>query len=950
MISCTISNVAVEVLNNSFTLTDPLEQDTTLVLTVIDHTGTANFTRGQPVEFSDSIAEIDYVGYVNTSAPIKPGLASALIEHLVTCMGTRYRLNKRTNSKNYLAQYTGDIVTDFIDSTLAAEGVTAPYATHRDSTTADFNTGILSGTAGYTDGSDGDLELLKAGSDLTIAETTTANFASGTLTNVTATGNALTPTSTTAISCSAILSGALTGAYMAVKIWSGSMTVGTLDTLNYDIWISGLPATCGVDLYFSDGSKMSTATTIPVDQNSISSAPTTDLSGFANSAWYTRNIPLLSGLNAKVINSVVIVLTGASAGTYTAYVKNAYLTSQSGNKFFAVGATTTNVNPPQSFGYVGFQLSSLLSSVVNVFIADNANRVSSSYSIDIVKLLRSSLITWIAAQSLASVSISASYDGGASYAVCTNNAALPALPPGTNVAGLSIRLKESFMASGSTDPTVFPILNSVNVTLLSAPNATKSDIVQSYITNTNWNTGTYGGDVVLSGNTITVGPTSRNWNDNLITSQTFTVLAGSPVQSASSGKYNITNPSGAGALSSLDFAGVANDFIYDIDVTVGSGTAALVYYRNPTKNTSKGYYLQLNAASGTIFLLRDPGTVVLGSITSAITGGSTYHLKIIVKGSLHTIYLGGVLYFTVTDATYPDPGYFVLGSEYVTGSATCSFDNAVISPGNTGTWQSSSVSISSLTTCGLSAIYWAETGTTNQSVANILVQTSIDGGSTFQTCTNNGPIPNLTSGTNVTGKTIIVLVTMNTISNTATPILSQLVWRVLGAYPGSSGTRSTIPLGNDTMVRANQSGAGTAFDGQPYTKVGTGTDAIASKKLTITNTTGDVHEVLGTRTGTDLDGTVEFSLDASADSGGMELRYVDVNNFYRLQITTTTISIVKKLSGVATTLATASVTLSINTAYWMRFRVVGANPATLTGRVWASGVLEPTAWQVTASG
>jgi len=80
---------------------------------------------------------------------------------------------------------------------------------------------------------------------------------------------------------------------------------------------------------------------------------------------------------------------------------------------------------------------------------------------------------------------------------------------------------------------------------------------------------------------------------------------------------------------------------------------------------------------------------------------------------------------------------------------------------------------------------------------------------------------------------------------------------------------------------------------------------------------------------------------------GIELRYVDANNLYRLSVSTTAISIIKIRGGTVTTLATASVSLSTGTYYRLRFRVADSFPTNLYGRVWADQSLEPVAWNVT---
>ncbi len=979
-ISCTISGVSVEVLNNSFTLTDPLEQDTVLTLTVIDSTGTADFTRGQPVTFTDTVPGISYVGYVNSSAPVKPGLVAALVEHFVTCMGTRYRLNKRTNSKNYLEWYSGDVVTDFIDTTLAAEGVTAPYATHRDSTAADFNTGILSGTAGYTPittpTSDGELELLKAGSDLTITENTTANFATGALTNVQATSNLLTPTTVSACKFQSTLSVPLVADSMYVKIWQGAFTVGSSDTLNYDLWISSTSPqiALAVDLTFSDGTFLHSVATI-VDQNALAALPTTDLSSYAKDAWYTRNITL-TGLTGKVINAVTIACAGTTAGTYLGYIKNCYLGSQSGSPFFSTSATTTNVNPPLAVSYGGFSVALTSVVVVQAWIPGSSYRISTGYSIDTVKLLKSSVLTWIgAAGTNAVVALYASYDGGNTYAACANNAVLPALPAGSNIAGLTLTLKEAFTNSGPVDLTQLPSLLSMIATLNSAPAATKSDIVTSYYNATTFNTGTYSslGMAADAVGVTLVAPLTRNWNDLIITGQSLFPNYTNVTESASTGAYAMTVPGTVASpipqgQSRLDFAGSLTNFTLEVDLKFNLTTAGNqlgVTYRQTywdNANNTFGYYFGLangepssqNLIFGYGSNSSSPAFTQLATASFTPSANTTYHVKIVVSGNSHQIYFNGAgsPTISVTDSTILTAGYIGLryfGATTAT-TYTYTFDNFALDTtiATSGTWISPAVSLSSLGTCGPSAIAWTESNTAGDAAA--IVQTSIDGGGTYQLCVNGGSITSLTAGSNVSGVSLLTKITLTTTPGGELPEVARLVWRVLGVYSGSTGTRSTIPLGNDTFVRANQSGAGTALDGQGYVKVGTGTDAIVSDALTISSTTGDVHEILGNRTGTDLDGTLEFSLDASSDNAGMELRYVDTNNFYRIQITTTTLSIVKKLSGVATTLATTSITLSVNTPYWTRFRVVGANPATLTGRVWASGVLEPTTWQATALG
>jgi len=124
---------------------------------------------------------------------------------------------------------------------------------------------------------------------------------------------------------------------------------------------------------------------------------------------------------------------------------------------------------------------------------------------------------------------------------------------------------------------------------------------------------------------------------------------------------------------------------------------------------------------------------------------------------------------------------------------------------------------------------------------------------------------------------------------------------------------------------------------------------VSAYEATIANTIGDVHEVLGSATGSDLEGTVRIALSAATIAGGIELRYTDSNHYYRLAITTTAINISKNTGAGTLTLATAAIALSTGVFYRLRFRVTGTVPTSLYGRLWQDGTPEPSTWNVIAS-
>lgn len=68
---------------------------------------------------------------------------------------------------------------------------------------------------------------------------------------------------------------------------------------------------------------------------------------------------------------------------------------------------------------------------------------------------------------------------------------------------------------------------------------------------------------------------------------------------------------------------------------------------------------------------------------------------------------------------------------------------------------------------------------------SIVVETSLDGGATWQLCTNGGPIPGITPGTDVTGKTLLIRQTLTTTDPSVAPTLNGLTV-TLGQFVAAS--------------------------------------------------------------------------------------------------------------------------------------------------------------------
>ncbi len=153
----------------------------------------------------------------------------------------------------------------------------------------------------------------------------------------------------------------------------------------------------------------------------------------------------------------------------------------------------------------------------------------------------------------------------------------------------------------------------------------------------------------------------------------------------------------------------------------------------------------------------------------------------------------------------------------------------------------------------------------------------------------------------------------------------------------------------DSFVRANQSGWGTASDGETWVKIAgaSPTLAIASNTGTWTGVTGSATYALGTNTFTDVEVSVRLKITNAGDSVGIFARSDGTAaNFYRAFAQNTTLTLSKTVAGVTTSLNTTAITFNTATLYWMKLRVIGTG---VYAKFWADGSGEPTTWTLSSS-
>jgi hypothetical protein len=141
---------------------------------------------------------------------------------------------------------------------------------------------------------------------------------------------------------------------------------------------------------------------------------------------------------------------------------------------------------------------------------------------------------------------------------------------------------------------------------------------------------------------------------------------------------------------------------------------------------------------------------------------------------------------------------------------------------------------------------------------------------------------------------------------------------------------------------------GKASDGQTWGGDANtfGAFSISGNAGVVTNASTSYSAVLGPAA---TNAEVLFSGSISnftSNNFGAVTRWTDGNNWYKVYIDGSHLIIQKKVSGVATTLATVSFAATAGTSYTMRFNVTGT---TLSAKVWATGSTEPTSWMATAT-
>lgn len=152
-------------------------------------------------------------------------------------------------------------------------------------------------------------------------------------------------------------------------------------------------------------------------------------------------------------------------------------------------------------------------------------------------------------------------------------------------------------------------------------------------------------------------------------------------------------------------------------------------------------------------------------------------------------------------------------------------------------------------------------------------------------------------------------------------------------------------LSTDTCVRANQSGLGTASDGETYTINGGISTSISSNEAVVTGSSGFTSALLGTKTTADIDFTVRVKqINNNFDGVGPTWRSDATGaNCYFVALYSGNILFAKLVSGGFTQIASVNISEVEGVFYQMHVTMIGNH---LQARAWQDGTSEPGTWNI----
>src|SRR6266581_1382171 len=733
----TVGGVPVVFNEDTFHITYKENEAWRCQFTILDYDGNLVFPYCSQVRVTDYNTQgVLFTGFLVDDVFDKSNARqNKLIEHKIDAIGNEFKPMKRTSNRLYTVPFpAAQGVMNMLDDVLVAEGVTAKYA--------------------YSE------------------VTTFPDWIAGTLTNVQSASNALTLKSHTGISMTATCTGGVGDAHLYWTIYPGNIVQANDWVLSYYMWIdpSSPKIMAGIDVVYTDGSRLNTLNSGlgEYDQHGMGSNPANDLSGWADGRWEYRQIGL-HAYTGKTINYIAMGIEGDQAGKYGVYFHDVKVTYTSTTEI-DVSGTFTGGGIVSNAGYNTIVVAS------PTVYEQTGNRVSSSHSLTSVGIYQNSLASWIVATpSGTTFTLETSLDGGATWQAATNKAKLGIITPGTYLNGISLLLKESMAITGNT-PLLSPSLSQVAVSIVPGYTSTQTDVKYTRTSDSDFNAGTLTNLVAASNSGLGLTGFWRDWKDsdtNSLSSDQTVYGTASPTQTLNANQLKVQTNTGADARIKMVGAGATwQNFTLSVNVqipTAGTGNIGVVYRTTGWQNNDNTFAYAVEVSSTAVTLIRGTNSgsgggartqIATQALTLTVSG--FYTLKVVVNSvdashTNHTIYIDDVPYLTSTDNTYNAAGS--IGMRLYNGSGvqiTGYYGSLAILNALTGQYVSENLSLNAVGTVGTSRIFWEDVAPGSSSR---LFETSINGGSTWQTASYGQEIVGLPAGTNVTGINLKVRIT-----------------------------------------------------------------------------------------------------------------------------------------------------------------------------------------------
>ena len=244
---------------------------------------------------------------------------------------------------------------------------------------------------------------------------------------------------------------------------------------------------------------------------------------------------------------------------------------------------------------------------------------------------------------------------------------IPNLTPGMNVTGRSIIYR--FTLTLGTDPTIVPSYSASIIIVQSAYNTTKSDVISTTTTATDFSGGTLTALKTVGATTVqgvTLNGIQRTWDNGDFSSQPF---FGSGTQIVLNKQFQLTTGASSEYKSQLVFAGTWHNFTSEVDLTVISTVSMPSFVYRTTgwqaTNDTIGYMIEvftnlLKFGYGSNTSTGAGSYTQIATAGLSLTANSMHRLKVVVSGANHQIFLDNVLYINVNDSKYSQYSLTVL--------------------------------------------------------------------------------------------------------------------------------------------------------------------------------------------------------------------------------------------------------------------------------------------------